>query len=436
MATLVMVGACTSGSSTAANSTSTSSTTLAATTLPTTSTTIPPTTTKPAHLEPSARWSVDGIGVAHGTNLLGRGSLVLRDVTNVFVADGNGMVTALQLATGEQLWQQSVEGGGVVLLGITLESVVVGGYGLVVALDPSTGVEQWRFVPSGGLWPLAAYEGEHGVHVLLDRPTEGDNEPPVVMTFDRTDGSVIWSTTLDGVDHPDLDLQPGPSSSALVGDRLFVKTTGAMHALNARTGAIVWIHRFAAVPHERYSPAQLLVDGELLYVPDPNGELVALEADTGRQRWRLEVEPGFVAPVSIDRHLVFVDGAGVHAADTVTGDRVWDQAFADTRTQAAVVGDVVVALGGRQLTGLDVATGNPLWSALVDLEIAYAVLAAGDVAVAAAEDGVVAVRADTGAILWELDRGVAEPPLIVDDSILLAHPDDHRTIALYPVRPD
>jgi outer membrane protein assembly factor BamB len=190
------------------------------------------------------------------------------------------------------------------------------------------------------------------------------------------------------------------------------------------------------VPHERYSPAPLLIDGELLYVPDPDGELVALETETGRQLWRLEVEPGFVAPVSIDRHLVFVDGAGVHAADTVTGDRVWDQAFADTRTQAAVVGDVVVALGGRQLTGLDVATGNPLWSALVDLEIAYAVLAAGDVAVAAAEDGVVAVRADTGAILWELDRGVAEPPLIVDDSILLAHPDDHRTIALYPVRPD
>ncbi|HAX81541.1 MAG TPA: hypothetical protein DCY40_03100 [Actinobacteria bacterium] len=132
---------------------------------------------------------------------------------------------------------------------------------------------------------------------------------------------------------------------------------------------------------------------------------------------------------------MFVDGAGVHAADTATGDRVWDQPFADTRTQAAVVGDVVVVLGGRQLTGLDVATGRPMWNASVDLEIPYAVLAAGDVAVAAAEDGVVAVVADTGVVLWELNRGVAEPPVIVDDSILLAHSDDHRTIALYLVRP-
>jgi outer membrane protein assembly factor BamB len=390
----------------------------------------------PAHLEPSARWSVDGIGVAHGTNLLSRGSLVLRDSPYVFVADGSGeTVTALHLVTGEQLWQQTVDGGVAVLLGISSDSVIVGGYGLVAALDPATGAEQWRFVdPSGGLWPMAAYAGPNGIHALLDRPTEGDTEPPVVMTFDRADGSVIWRTPLDGVDHPDLDLQTGSSSSALVGDRLFVKTTGTMHALDARTGEILWIHRFAAVPHESYLPAPLLVDGELLFVPDPDGELVALEVQSGRQRWRLEVEPGFVAPVSIDGGLiVFVDGEGVHAADADSGDRVWDHPM--TGAHAAVVGDVVVVLGGRQLTGLDPDTGKARWSASVDLDIPYAVLAAGDVAVAAAEDGVVAVVADTGAVLWELNRGVAEPPVIVDDSILLAHSDDHRTIALYPIRP-
>jgi outer membrane protein assembly factor BamB len=386
--------------------------------------------------QPSARWSVDGIGSAHGTNLLSRGSLVLRDGPLVFVADGNGeTVTALDTATGEQLWQQTIAGEAVILLGISPDSAIVGAYGLVAALDRATGAEQWRFVdPSGGLWPMAAYAGENGIHVILDRPTEGDTEPPVVMTFDRADGSVIWSNTLDGANHPDLDLQTGPSSSALVADRLFVKTTGTMHALDARTGEILWIHRFAAVPYESYWPAPLLVDGGLLYVPDPNGELVALEVGSGRQRWRLEVEPGFVAPVSIDGDLmVFVDGAGVHAAEADSGEGVWDHPM--TGAHAAVVGDVVVVLGRRQLTGLDAATGDPLWSASVDLEIPYAVLAAGDVAVAAAEDGVVAVVADTGAVLWELNRGVAEPPVIVDDSILLAHSDDHRTIALYPVRP-
>jgi outer membrane protein assembly factor BamB len=206
-----------------------------------------------------------------------------------------------------------------------------------------------------------------------------------------------------------------------------------MHALNARTGAIVWIYRFAAVPHERYSPAPLLIDGELLYVPDPDGELVALETETGRQLWRLEVEPGFVAPVSIDRHLVFVDGAGVHAVDVATGDRIWDHPM--PAAQAVIVGDIVVVLARDQLTGLDAATGDALWRVAVDLQIPYAVLAADSVAVAAAENGVVAVVAHTGAIVWELSRGVAEPPIIVDDSILLAHSDDYRTIAVYPVRP-
>ncbi|MEX0827175.1 MAG: PQQ-binding-like beta-propeller repeat protein [Acidimicrobiia bacterium] len=397
-----------------------------------------PTSTQSAHLQPSARWSLDGIGVADPTNLLGRGSLVLRDGPVVLVADGDGeTVTALDTATGEQLWQQTVDGGVVVLLGTAADSVIVGGYGLVVALDRAAGAEQWRFIdPSGALRPMAAYAGEFGIHVILDRPHEGDTDPPVVMTFDRVDGSVIWSNTLDGTGHPDLELQTGFNSSRLIFDRLFVKTTGTLHALDARTGEILWIHRFAAVPHESHGPAPILFDGVVLYVPDPNGELVALEADTGQQRWRLEVEPGYVAPVSSDGGLlVFVDGAGVHAVHSATGDRVWDHPIADTRTQAAVVGDVVVALGARQLIGLDVATGDPLWSASVDLEIGYAVLAAGDVAVAAAEDGVVAVVAGTGAILWELDRGVAEPPFIVDDSILLAHPDDQRTTALYPVRP-
>jgi outer membrane protein assembly factor BamB len=204
--------------------------------------------------------------------------------------------------------------------------------------------------------PVAGCDaGENGIHVILDRPTEGDTEPPVVMTFDRADGSVIWSNTLDGADHPDLDLQTGPSSSALVGDRLFVKTTGTMHALDARTGEILWIHRFAAVLYESYWPAPLLVDGGLLYVPDPDGELVVLDVGSGRQRWRLEVEPGFVAPVSIDGGLmVFVDGAGVHAAEADVGEGVWDHPMIGA--QAAVVGDVVVVLGRRQLTGLDVAT--------------------------------------------------------------------------------
>lgn len=399
---------------------------------------VPPTSTQAVELQPSARWSVDGIGVAHSPNLLGRGSLVLRDGPVAFVADGDGeTVTALMTATGEQLWQQTVDGGVVVLLGTSPDSVIVGGYGLVAALDRTTGAEQWRFVdPTGALWPMAAYAGENGIHVTLDRPVEGDYEPPVVMTFDRVDGSLIWSNTLDGADHPDLELQTGPSSSALVGDRLFVKTTGTLHALDARTGEILWIHRVATAPHEKYGPAPLLVDGGLLYVPDPNGELVALEAHSGRKRWRLDVEPGYVAPVSVEGgRIVFIDGAGVHAVDSATGDRVWDHPIADTRNQAAVVGDVVVVLGGHQLTGLAVATGNPLWSTTVDLEIGYAVLAAGDVAVAAAEDGVVAVVADTGAILWELTRGVAEPPVIVDDALLLAHPDAHRTIALYPLRP-
>ncbi|OYW12107.1 MAG: hypothetical protein B7Z55_18570, partial [Planctomycetales bacterium 12-60-4] len=62
-----------------------------------------------------------------------------------------------------------------------------------------------------------------------------------------------------------------------------------------------------------------------VFIGDPDGRFFSIDATTGQEKWRLELETGFVASASyIDKVIYIGDYDGVlRALDAVTGEEIW-----------------------------------------------------------------------------------------------------------------
>ncbi len=397
----------------------------------TSTTTVPPTLSESAGISATEAWTVSEVGII-GTNI-GDRPWVLRGAGDlIYVAGGNReTVTALNVQTGEQAWQRSI---GVVVVGLMYaddDIVVARGYGLVHAFDPISGETLWSLDLDRQLWPIGAFRSEHGLHVLLDRPTAGDVAPPQVLTVDPEDGSEVWSTELGGVDHPDLDLQP--RGSVLVGNQLLVKTTGALHSLEIGDGTVNWMTEFGKVA-KSYWPAPPLVADGAVFVADPDGELAYLQLDSGEELWRRPIAEGRVSVVAVtDGLLIYTDGDGVHGAAIATGETRWSHP-GDWSAGSLVDGRLVVLSRGS-LVGLDPSTGSQLWSQQANVDIPYGVVDLGGLVAAVAEEGIIVVRPETGETAPMIGAGagsqisatVAELPLIVSNLVIVPHSNGEVT---------
>jgi outer membrane protein assembly factor BamB len=183
-----------------------------------------------------------------------------------------------------------------------------------------------------------------------------------------------WTATIGGA----LSL----GAPSIVGDLVVVAVmdfgagdTGGLVALDLQTGAERWryVTPFPAVS----SPA---IDAGLVVVTTKNGELHAVDLATGELRWRREVNPGapsvktsLWAPPTIADGLVYVATQGSFAAfELATGEPVWardpstpdDLAWLGSLAAVAVADGSAIAAFNRSLglQSVSAATGSPEWS--------------------------------------------------------------------------
>lgn len=95
--------------------------------------------------------------------------------------------------------------------------------------------------------------------------------------------------------------------------------------------------------------------------------LVAVDPQTGARRWRLEIAMSAMVQPAHDADTAYFafNGLGlghVLAVDVASGRERWRTMIPDDVSHAAVVGEVVVALG-HHIHGLAADTGEPLWQA-------------------------------------------------------------------------
>src|SRR5690606_36739689 len=205
------------------------------------------------------------------------------DGGQIFAADAEGLVVAMDRLTGKVLWKSeldsAVSGGvsagyGLVLLG-TLK-------GDVIALDSSTGEEKWRAkVPS----EVLAAPVSNGDVVVVQ--TQDDR----VVAFDAYSGNQRWI-----FNNTPAVLTLRGTGAPLVTNRFVVVglSSGGVLDLDAQRGLPLWEQQ-VAVPQGRSELDRIVdIDGGLLmsagtlYVSTYQGRVAGLELESGRILWQRE----------------------------------------------------------------------------------------------------------------------------------------------------
>ncbi|MFT3770984.1 MAG: PQQ-like beta-propeller repeat protein [Minicystis sp.] len=166
-------------------------------------------------------------------------------------------------------------------------------------------------------------------------------------------------------------------------------------AADRATGRALWA--VATPPLRAIVPAGdvVITTNQNQFVP----RLTARDARTGAERWSLSQASRSAPVVAGDRLFIIAEGMTLVARelDVGTGRERWRDADGDT-ARLEVDGGTLYLQYGTQLRALDLATKQRRWSAPCAGQLGVG----GGLAVCAGAK-VTALRADTGAIVWQLD---------------------------------
>ncbi|WP_438667672.1 outer membrane protein assembly factor BamB family protein [Pseudogemmobacter sonorensis] len=245
-----------------------------------------------------------------------------------------------------------------------------------------------------------------------------------VVSAVSTSGAALWQADLAAV----FDRGGAVSGGGLAagGDRLFVTTAyGEVVALDAATGRVVWSQRVDSAVQG--APT---VDGGRVYVTARDGAAWALEAANGKVVWQVVGSPapsgflGAAAPTVGDRAVIFPSGAGdlMAVLKVGGGTKVWQASLAgkrlgrayaqsyDVTGDAALVGGVLYAgTGAGRTVAIDAGSGAQIWSA-GEGALGPPAVAGGSVFIVNDEARLVRLDAASGRVIWEV-----EMPYFQDD---------------------
>ncbi|MFF5245036.1 PQQ-binding-like beta-propeller repeat protein [Streptosporangium sp. NPDC000095] len=246
-------------------------------------------------------------------------------------------VAAIDTATGRMRWNRRLNVKDVVIQ----DGGVYASVGLthVVALEATTGKRRWRFRVPGTLGRMVVATGT--VHV--------SSREGMLYTLDAKTGTLLRRSRVGTG-----NIDPAGYLAA-TGEAVFVVTGTKVSALDPVTGNARWRARVSTAV--RYDP---VVIGGTVYLGDFAGRTYALDAATGRERWRLAAEGDSGRwNVTASRGKVHVAGLSLHTLDPETGKERWSRPLT---TQVSVHEDTVFAQDeGGTLHALDAATGAPRW---------------------------------------------------------------------------
>jgi outer membrane protein assembly factor BamB len=248
----------------------------------------------------------------------------------------------------------------------------------------------------------------------------------VTVTATATSGQTLWSADLTAA----FDAGGGVSGGGLAaaGDRLFAATGyGEVVALEAASGRVLWRQRLDAPVSG--APA---TDGAVVYVTGRDGSAWAMDAADGKVVWQVIGSPGvagFVgsaAPTIGDRAVVFPTAAGELMAVLKIGGgtKIWQKSLAGKRLGRAyaltadITGDAVLAgsviyagTGAGRTVAIEAASGERIWDA-GEGALGPVALAGGSVFLVNDQAELVRLDAATGAVIW-----TQAMPYFTDDRI-------------------
>ncbi len=194
---------------------------------------------------------------------------------------------------------------------------------------------------------------------LTDRVTAPEQQERV-LCFDRATGRPLWTHAYACI-YNDIDYAIGPRAAVTIADgRAFtLGSMGHAHGLDAKDGRVLWARDLATDMKARINvwgvTAAPLVAGDLVIFHiggQPDACLVALEAATGKERWRaLDGRASYSAPrlmkLGGKEVLLAWTGDWLACLDPQTGKPHWKEAFKPNKMVINVPDPVLDEAGGR-----------------------------------------------------------------------------------------
>ncbi len=214
----------------------------------------------------------------------------------------------------------------------------------------------------------------------------------------RVSADTVWPDALNDTSLTRMyriPLGPGYSGPIVTADRVFVTETvdekvERVHALDRQTGNELWTVEwpgamkvpFFAASNGSWIRSTPACDGRRIYVGGMLDVLVALNADTGTEEWRVDfakefgsgVESfGFVCSPLVDGDVVYCQtGGGLAAINCETGQVIWRSlqesggmmggAFSSPVIETVAGVRQLIVQTRAKLAGVDLTSGSELWS--------------------------------------------------------------------------
>jgi outer membrane protein assembly factor BamB len=279
-----------------------------------------------------------------------------------------------------------------------------------------------------------------------------DFDPPAELTEFEESLKVteLWArNTGKGTDEQYLLLQPVVAS-----DRIFIADTDRkVLALNIENGRTIWSYTlemgggFFSKADKVYITGGPGYSGEMVFIGTNNGDVIALDPQTGEELWKSKVSSEILAPPIKSGDIVIVrtlDGR-IFGLNATSGRRLWTYektvpALTLRGTSTPAIDDDVIIIGfdSGSLAALDITTGRLLWETgissargrselerMVDID-ASPVISGGIVYVVTFQGQLAALTRDTGRILWNRDTSSYSGFSIDGDYLYIT--DDHSVI--------
>jgi outer membrane protein assembly factor BamB len=277
-------------------------------------------------------------------------------------------------------------------------------------------------------WPQAGGAAAHALeHVAL-------NDSP----------RRVWSASIgEGSD----DQRKLLAQPVIAGGKIFtLDSLGEARAYRASDGHRVW--RAPLLPTQESGGGTMgggvAVDNGRLYVTTGFSDVVALDAETGKEIWRRRVSgPSRAAPtVSDGRVFVTTVESRTHALAADDGRQLWTHdgtsavsGILGGASPAVAEGIVVVAYSSGEIFGLRADSGRQVWSEFLPLPSrtsqvgdladirASPVIYQGTVFAISNSGRMAALNLRTGARQWEQRIGSIQPPWVDGDNVFVVTSD-------------
>lgn len=302
----------------------------------------------------------------------------------VFVGSGDGNIYAINQATGESIWNFTVDSAEDMRVdsspAVADGMVFVGSNnGKLYALSESTGELFWSFNASGGI---------NSSPLVIDNMVIFGSSK--IYALDEFSGEMLWSFGTGGTQL---------SSPAIADNMVFIGSIdGNVYALNKTNGNLLW--SYATGNQIWSSPA---VSNGMVFIGSQVGNVYALNGTSGNLIWLYPAGDRVISSPAVTENLVIVGTMNwaTIALNKTNGNLVWSSPTGRYMSSSPAISGDMVFIGSEdgKLWTLNITNGQPIWS----YEIGSSIRSSPAIA-----DGMLFVGTDNGRIYA---FGPPPPPL-------------------------